>query len=211
MYQYVTSPLARPEQLEVGGVKIGSDALYIIIVFKQDSERYWPGLGGTDTDYAWVQSAQPLFETGAILLTIPLANHFPFSFLFFGFVGLASVGGVMYALAQSVWIALLGRGLMGAGVQLGAATIHTYLGEMGTLMDDIRQKQAKLPRKYILYITFSFTLNGGFMIPYGEISNIQLTFNAFLKRYYVARTVPLNLSPSEGLLKQTLHCRPLFL
>ena len=73
----------------------------------------------------------------------------------------------MYALAQNVWMAFGGRALMGASTSFGAATIHTYMGEMGTIMDDIRKKTDKRPRKFVLYIVFSFLLNGGFMVPYG--------------------------------------------
>ena len=103
-----------------------------------------------------------------MLVTVPLANHLPFSILLFGFVALASVGGGLYALAQSVWVAFLGRGLTGAGIQFGAATLHTYLGEMGTVMDKIRERQGKKPRKFTLYITLSFALNAGFAVPYGK-------------------------------------------
>ena len=102
-----------------------------------------------------------------MLVTVPLAYRLPFSCLLFAFVALAGVGGGVYALAQSVWVAFLGRGLMGAGVQFGASTIHTYIGEMGTVMDDIRQKQGKRQRKFILYIAYSFVLNGGFVVPFG--------------------------------------------
>ena len=45
-----------------------------------------------------------------MLVTVPLANRLPFSILLFCFVALASVGGGLYALAQSVWVAFLGRG-----------------------------------------------------------------------------------------------------
>ena len=73
----------------------------------------------------------------------------------------------MYALANKVWVAFVGRALMGAGIAFGAATIHTYMGEMGTMMDNIREKNRKKPRKFMLYIAFSFLLNGGFTLPYG--------------------------------------------
>ena len=75
----------------------------------------------------------------------------------------------MYALANSVWIVFAARALMGAGVSFGASAIHAYLGEMGTVMDDIREKQGKSPRKFLLYIGFSFTLNGGMVVPNGEL------------------------------------------
>ena len=102
-----------------------------------------------------------------MLVTVPLAHRLPFSCLLFAFVTLAVFGGGTYALAQHVWVAFLGRGLMGAGVQFGASTIHAYMGEMGTIMDEIRQKMGRKPRKFILYIAYSFVLNGGFLVPFG--------------------------------------------
>ena len=72
-----------------------------------------------------------------------------------------------------MWIAFVGRGLIGSGVAFGASTLHTYLGEMGTVMDDIREKQGKNPRKHVLYIALSFTINGGTVIPTSELCMYQ--------------------------------------
>jgi MFS family permease len=149
IYQFITSPSSIPEELK-------ND---------EDSSRFWPGLGGSDTDYAWVLVSQPIFEVATIPLTVAALHRLPFSFILYIFAGLSALGGAMYALANSVWIAFAGRGLMGVGIAFGASTIHAYLGEMGTVMDDIREKQGKSPRKFILYIAFSFTLNGGMVIP----------------------------------------------
>ena len=72
----------------------------------------------------------------------------------------------MYALAGSVWMAFVGYGLTGAGVSFSTITIHTYMGEMGDVMDEIRKKQGKKPRKFLLYNIYSFTMSGGFVLPF---------------------------------------------
>ena len=74
----------------------------------------------------------------------------------------------MYALARSVWMAFIGFGLFGTAVAFSAVTIHTYMGEMGTIMDDIRKKQGKKERKHLIYVVFSFVLNGGYLFPLGK-------------------------------------------
>ena len=113
--------------------------------------------------------SQPIFEVATIPLTVAALHRLPFSFVLYIFAVLTALGGATYALANSVWIAFVGRGLIGSGVSFGASTLHTYLGEMGTVMDDIREKQGKNPRKYVLYIALSFTINGGTVIPTSEL------------------------------------------
>ena len=106
---------------------------------------------------------------------------------------MAALGGATYALANSVWIAFVGRGLIGSGVSFGASALHTYLGEMGTVMDDIREKQGKRPRKFLLYIALSFTINGGIVIPTGKlcmasreyIQHMHIEKNIVHQSYYV--------------------------
>ena len=66
----------------------------------------------------------------------------------------------------SVWMAFVGYGLSGAGGALCTITIHTYMGEMGDVMDEIRKKQGKKPRKFLLYNIYSFTLTGAFIFPF---------------------------------------------
>ena len=146
----------------------------------QDTSRFWPGLGGSDTDYAWVKVSIPIFEVAVIPLTVASLHRLPFSFVLYIFTGLAALGGAMYALANSVWIAFAARGLMGAGVSFGASAIHAYLGEMGTVMDDIREKQGKRPRKFLLYIAFSFTLNGGMVVPTGELRSVCYQYYVYI-------------------------------
>ena len=144
--------------------------MFFTCILQNETGRFWPGLGGSDRDYAWVLISYPLFEA----VTMPLAGamlHFlPFTVTIFTFLVIFVVGGVIYGLSQAVWIVFVGFGLIGAGASLGSATVHTYIGEMGTVMDNIRKKQGKKPRKFLLYIAYSFMLNGGFVIPFGKFS-----------------------------------------
>ena len=78
------------------------------------------------------------------------------------------MSGLVYALAVNVWMVFISRGLIGACGGLAIPALHTYLGEMGSVMDDIRKKRGKEPRKFSVYIAFSFILNGGFLVAFGE-------------------------------------------
>lgn len=81
---------------------------------------------------------------------------------------IAAVGGILYALAVNVRMVFLGRGLCGLSGGLSIPALHTYIGEMGTLMDDIRKKQGKKPRKFTLYIAHSLIMNIGFIFAFGK-------------------------------------------
>ena len=76
--------------------------------------------------------------------------------------------GVIYGLADRVWMLYLAMSVCGFSGTLGPATLHTYMGEMGTRMDDVRKKKGEKPRKFIVYIVYSFVFNGGYIITYGE-------------------------------------------
>ena len=58
--------------------------------------------------------------------------------------------------------------LRGLGVPTTAAIMHTYIGEMGTKMDNIRKRHHKKHRKFMPYIVYSFIFNGGNLITYGK-------------------------------------------
>ena len=133
----------------------------------QDDSRFWPGLGGSDTDYAWALVCYPLFEAVTMPFATMTVHRFPFTVLMIFALFLCIVGATMYALAVNVWMVFIAHGLIGAGATC-AVVIHTYIGEMGTVMDDIRVKQGKKPRKYTLYIAFSFVLNVGNLASFGK-------------------------------------------
>ena len=133
----------------------------------QDDGRSWSGLNGTDTDYAWALVCYPLFEAVAMPFAAVVAHRFPFTLLMTIPMVLFIAGGIMYALAISVWMVFIAHGLIGAG-NASAAVVHTYIGEMGTVMDDIRVKQGKKPRKDTVYLSLSFIINGGYVSAFGK-------------------------------------------
>ena len=134
----------------------------------QNGTRFWPGLGGSDTDYALVLVSYPLFQMATTPLAGALLHRLPFTISIISFMMLYITGGVVYGLARSVWMAFVGFGLIAAGSSIGPMTIHTYMGEVGTLMDDIRKKQGKRPIKPAIYVCFSFLLNGGYLLSLSE-------------------------------------------
>ena len=142
--------------------------------FLQDTGRFWPGLGGSDTDYALALTFAPVFEFAAVPLALLMTHRSPFNVTFLIGLLFMAVGGTMYALAKNVETVWFGRGVIGAAGGLCIPALHTYIGEMGTLMDDIRRKQGKKPRKFTLYIAFSFILNGGFMVSFGKLIHITI-------------------------------------
>ena len=139
----------------------------VVSVSLQDGGKFWSGLGGSNRDYAWVQMASPLFQAGSVPLAIPLVHRLPFTILMYIALFTEAVGGATYALAGSILTAFIGRGLMGAGVQFCVSVVHSYIGEMGTVMDDIRKMEGKKQLKFTLFIVLSFIMNGGLLLPYG--------------------------------------------
>ena len=134
------------------------------------SGRFWPGLGGSDSDYAWVLVSYNLFGMVSAPVAGTLLHRLPFTITIITFHVLLITGGIVYALAESVWVAFIGYGLTGAGVSFSSITIHTYLGQMGDVMDDIRKKQGKKPRKFLMYNIYSFIMTGGIILPFCKIS-----------------------------------------
>lgn len=133
---------------------------------------FWPGLGRSDADYVLVLVSYPLFEVVTAPLSGALLHRLPFSVSIAAFTAVYITGGVVYSMAWSLWMAFAGFGLFGMGSSLCSIMVHTYLGEMGTLMDDIRKKRGKKPRKYVLYIAFSFVVNGGFLFPLSKPTTV---------------------------------------
>ena len=139
---------------------------YDVIIIIQDS-KFWPGLGGSDSDYALVLVAYPLLETISSPFAGIILHWFSFTIAIIAFHIILIIGGIVYGLAGNIWMVFVGFGLFGAGASFGAITVVTYIGEMGTVMDNIRQKQGKKSRKFVLYILYSFVLNGGYLLCYG--------------------------------------------
>ena len=77
------------------------------------------------------------------------------------------VSGVLYGLANAVWVVIVSRSLMGCCSAFVEILVLGYIGEMGTHMDEIRERQGKRPKKYILFVAYSFAYNIAFMVAFG--------------------------------------------
>lgn len=138
----------------------------------QNTGRFWPGLGGTETDYAIAVTCRPLLEFLMMPIAAVMAHRLPFTLSMLFNLSLFAVGGAICALAVNVWMVSIGQGLIGAGITC-ATTIHIYVGEMSTRMDRIRVKQGKKPRKFTVYAALSFTFTGGYLIAYCKLLQLE--------------------------------------
>jgi MFS family permease len=159
VHKFITTSTSRPEELKN----------------EQDANRFWPGLGGSDSDYAWVVAIGALLQVLLTPIAAIMSHLLPFSLTILLSLSLYIIGGIVYGLADVVWMVFLGLGLWGAGTAFCSVIIHTYMGEMGTKMDEIRMQQHKRPRKLIVYVAYAFLLNGGYFLSYA-ITSIMVQF-----------------------------------
>ena len=77
----------------------------------QNTSRFWSGLGGSDTDYAWALVCSPLTDLAVIPFAALMTHRSPFSVaIFFSFI-LMAIGSLIYAVAVNVWMIFIGRAL----------------------------------------------------------------------------------------------------
>lgn len=96
-----------------------------------------------------------------------MAEKIPYTLTILITLSIYAVSGVLYGMANTVWMVILSRGLMGCGAALACLTEFGYIGEMGTRMDEIRSRQGKRPMKCALYVAYSFTYNITFILAFG--------------------------------------------
>ncbi|CAI8050266.1 hypothetical protein GBAR_LOCUS27623 [Geodia barretti] len=143
IYQFVTTQNNSSEELEESG-----------------SNPFWPGLGGSPRDYAWVSVSFALFQTALFPLPTLLMDTLPYTPLILFTTFLYTISGVVYGWATRVWMVFIARGLMGSAALFGSSVIYTYIGEIGTYMDRSRRKMGKKPMKDVLYIANTLASNG---------------------------------------------------
>lgn len=149
-------------------------------MFSQNSDKFWPGLGATDTVYAWVLMAYSLPETASMPLAGIMAVNVPYTITILFTCALYVIGGLFYGRANNVWMVIVGRGLIGGAAAFADVIVNSYIGEMGIRMDEIRRRQGKKPLKYILYVAYSFTMNGTFILAFGMSNNAHYTLYILL-------------------------------
>ena len=79
-----------------------------------------------------------------------------------------AAGGVVYALSTNGWMLFAGRFLHGIASTMGAVLENTYIGDMGTKVDNIRKKLNKRTLKDILYVVYSFQISFNMFIAFGK-------------------------------------------
>ena len=109
-------------------------------------------MGGTDRDYAWTLISFALFEAGSLPLGTVMMDMAPYTVSTLVALIIYAVSGAVYATATDVWMVILARCLMGSAAFIILSIIYTYIGEVGTVMDRIREKKGKPPRKNLLYL-----------------------------------------------------------
>ncbi|CAI8055072.1 hypothetical protein GBAR_LOCUS30061 [Geodia barretti] len=127
---------------------------------KNGSNTLWPGLNGTERDYALVSVSFALFETILFPLPMLMMDSLPFTLLMLLTFSLFTVAGVVYGCATHIWMVFVARGLMGAAALFASSIIYTYTGEIGSIMDMERLKMRKKPMKGTLYLAITFTTHG---------------------------------------------------
>ena len=136
----------------------------------QESTRFWPGLGESETVYAWAITAFSAGEIAGAPFAGFMVVKLPYIFTPIVASVLYITGGVVYALATGGWMVKAGRFLSGFACTMGAVLQTSYIGEMGTRVDEFRKKRKKGRQlRNTLYIMYAFVVNFGFVITYGKL------------------------------------------
>ena len=144
----------------------------LLMFFPQESgsNKLWPGLNGTERDYALVSMSFSLFETALFPLPMLLMDALPYTPVLLLTISLYTAGGLVYGFATQIWMVFAARGLMGAAALFGAAIIFSYTGETGTLMDRERLNMGKKLIKGHLYLAITFITHGYQVFLLGNIA-----------------------------------------
>ena len=147
--------------------------LLAIIIFTHTSLKGWQVLARTWRVRLWILASYPLSEFVAAVLYGTFINHLPATIIIISYTILYVAGGIVYALAEHVWMVLVGISLHGAATAFNVLTLLTYMGQMGEVMDDVRKKEGKRPLKFLMYCGVTLTFSGGFIIPFGRNLSIS--------------------------------------
>ena len=98
-----------------------------------------------------------------------MTEYCPYIFTIFAANALYLVGGILYGTAVETWMVIVARLFVGSAAGISASSAQTYVGEMSTRMDDIRERKGEKPRKHVVYIVYSFLMNGSYIVSFGEL------------------------------------------
>ncbi|CAI8042429.1 hypothetical protein GBAR_LOCUS23564 [Geodia barretti] len=116
LYKFVTTPTELPDEL------VCSEVVSMNIAVM--GGKFWPGLGGSDSDYAWVVMSYSLFGMVAAPVAGMLLHRLPFTITIISFSILLVTGGMVYALARSVWMAFVGYVINSAMAEVDISPYH---------------------------------------------------------------------------------------
>ena len=153
--------------------------LVIAIFHMQETTRFWPGLGGSESLYSWVLMAGGIGEIAFLPVIGYMAENIPYGVSQLVAGVMFTAGGTVYALASEGWMVMLGKALLGCAIT-STVVVHTYIGEMGTRIDDMRSQEKKRPIKFALYIALSFILNGGYLVTFCKLFSENWRYYVFL-------------------------------
>lgn len=97
-----------------------------------------------------------------------MAQKMPYKLTILITLSLYMASGVFYGQANTVWMVIASRSLMGVCSGLSDAAELGYIGEMGTRMDKIREGKRKRSMKNVIFIAYSFTLNCAIILAFGR-------------------------------------------
>ena len=136
----------------------------------QESTRFWPGLGESETVYAWAITAFSAGEIAGAPFAGFMVEKLPYIFTPVVASVIYIIGGIVYALATGGWMVIAGRFLSGFAVTMGVVLQTSYIGEMGTRVDEFRKKIRKGRQlRTTLYIMYAFVRNFGYVITFGKL------------------------------------------
>lgn len=139
----------------------------MIYYISQSSDKFWPGLGSTESMYAWAIMVYFILQIASSPIAGILTQQLPYTITILLSSAIYAVSGVVYGMANTIWMVIISRALMGCAAAFSDVVTCSYIGEMGTRMDIIREEQGKRPRKYALYIVYAFIMNGSFFLAFG--------------------------------------------
>ena len=98
-----------------------------------------------------------------------MTERYPYIFTMFTANALDLVGGILYGTAVETWMVIVAWFFIGSASGVAASATLTYIGEMSTRMDNIRERKGEKPRKHVAYIVYHFIMNGSFLVSFGEL------------------------------------------
>jgi len=120
--------------------------------------------------YAWAITAFSAGESTGATSSGIMVEKLPYIFTPIVASVIYIIGGIVYALATGGWMVIAGRFLSGFAVTMGAVLQTSYIGEMGTRVDEFRKKRKKGRQlRTTLYIMYAFVVNFGYIITFGKL------------------------------------------